>query len=101
VTVVDTFAQCHHKNSTIQAGITATEATKCQKYNDHNNYRFQPVTIETIGVFGNSTAPFSSGFARKLVDMSGDARESHRFHQLPICGQRECCQLIGLCANLV
>jgi len=60
-TVVDTFAQGHYKDSARQAGFAATkaEAAKCQKYHDlQSNYRFQPVAIETTGVYGKSTAPF-------------------------------------------
>jgi len=60
-TVVDTFAQGHYKDSARQAGSAATKAgaTKCQKYHDlQSNYHFQPVTIETTGVYGTSTAPF-------------------------------------------
>jgi len=60
-TVVDTFAQGHYKDSARQAGFAAkkAEAAKCQKYHDlQSNYRFQPVAIETTGVYGKSTAPF-------------------------------------------
>jgi len=35
------------------------EAANHQKYNDLlNNYHFQPVAIETTGVYGKSTCPF-------------------------------------------
>ena len=55
-TVVDTFAHGHYKDSTRQA---ASAATKCQKYyNLQSNYHFQPVAIETTGVYDKSTAPF-------------------------------------------
>jgi len=39
------------------------------------NYYFQPVAIETTGVYSKSTAPFLSGLSKKLVDVSGDPRE--------------------------
>ena len=74
-TVVDTYAQGHYKDSARQAGFAATEAeaAKCQKYHDlQSNYHFQPVAIETTGVYGKSTAPFLSGLTKKLVDVSGD-----------------------------
>ena len=74
-TVVDTFAQGHYKDSARQAGFAATkaEAAKCQKYHDlQSNYHLQPVAIETTGLYGKSTAPFLSGLAKKLVDVSGD-----------------------------
>jgi len=74
-TVVDTFAQGHYKDSARQAGFAATKAevAKCQKYHDlQSNYHFQPVAIETTGVYGKSTAPFLSGLLKKLVDVSDD-----------------------------
>jgi len=62
-TVVDTFAQGHYdyKDSARQAGFAATKAevAKCRKYHDlQSNYHFQPVAIETTGVYGKSTARF-------------------------------------------
>jgi len=39
------------------------------------------VAIETTGVYGKSTAPFLSGLAKKLVDVSGDPRERQWLHQ--------------------
>ena len=73
-TVVDTFAQGHYKVSARQA--TKAEVAKCQKYQDlQSNYHLQPVAIETTGVYGKSTAPFLSGLAKKLVDVSRDPRE--------------------------
>ena len=38
------------------------------------------MAIETTGVYGKSTAPFLSGLAKRLVDVSGDPRE----HQLAV-----------------
>jgi len=67
-----------------QAGFAATkaEAAKCQKYHDlQSNYHFQPVAIETTGVYGKSTAPFLSGLAKGLVDVSGYYRECQCLHQ--------------------
>jgi len=66
---LDTFAQGHYKDSARQAGFAATKAevTKCQNYHDlQSNYHFQPVAIETTGVYGKSTAPFLSGLSKKL-----------------------------------
>ena len=77
-TVVDTFAQGHYKDSAKQASSAATKAetAKCQKYHNlQSNYHLQPVAIETTGVYGKSTAPFLSGLAKKLVDVSDDPRE--------------------------
>jgi len=78
-TVVDTFAQGHYKDSASQAGFAAT---KCQKYHDlQSNCHLQPVAIETTGVYGKSTAPFLSGLAKKLVDVSDDPRECQWLQQ--------------------
>jgi len=60
-TAVDTFAQGHYKDSARQGGFAATkaEATKCQKHHYlQSNHHFQPVAIETTGVYGKSTAIF-------------------------------------------
>ena len=52
------------------------------KYHDlQSNYHFQPVAIETTGVYGKSTVPFLSGLSNKLVDVSGDPRECQWLHQ--------------------
>ena len=55
---------------------TNAETDKCRKCNDLPiNYYFQPLAIETTGVYGKSTAPFLSCLAKKLVDISGDHRD--------------------------
>jgi len=48
---------------------------KYRKYDFLDNYNFQPVAIETTGLFGKCTAPFLSCLAKKLVEMSGYPRE--------------------------
>jgi len=75
-----------YKDSARQAGFAATkaEAAKYQKYHDlQSNYHLQPVAIETTGVllYGKSTAPFLSGLAKRLVDVSGDPGECQWLHQ--------------------
>jgi len=58
---VDTIAQGHYKDTARQAGFAAAKAedAKSQKYHDlQSNYHFQPVAIETTGVYRKSTAPF-------------------------------------------
>jgi len=77
-TVVDTFTESHYIVIAAIPGSVATDAEtdKCQKYNDHlDSYYFQPVAIETTGVYGKSTALFLSCLAKKLFDISGDPRE--------------------------
>ena len=84
VTVVDTFAESHYIVSAAIPGSVATdpETDKCRKYNDLlDYYYFQPVAIETTGVYGKSTALFLSCLAKKFVDISGDPRERQCLHQ--------------------
>jgi len=83
-TVVDTFAESHYIVSAALPGSVATyaETDKCWKYSDLlDNYYFQPVAIETTGVYGKSTAPFFSCLAKKLVDILGVPRERQWLHQ--------------------
>jgi len=82
------------------------EAAKRRKYNDFlNNFCFQPVTTETTGVYGESTAPILSGLTKKSVDTSGDPWERRCFHQgLSLAVVRRNAgrwqQHFGLCASL-
>jgi len=70
-------------SATIPGSVaTDAETDKCRKYNDLlDNHYFQPVAIETTGVYGKSTAPFLSCLAKKLVDISADSRERQWLHQ--------------------
>jgi len=80
---VDTFAESRYIVSAAIPGSVAADAetAKCRKYNDLlENYYFQPVAIETTGLYGKSTAPFLSCLAKKLVNISGDPRERQWLH---------------------
>jgi len=84
VTVVDTFAECHCVVSATMPDSVATDAEtdKCRIYNDLlDNYYFQPIAIETTGVYGKSTAPFLSCLVNKLDDISGNPRKRQWLHQ--------------------
>ena len=79
---------------------TKAKDAKCQKYRYLlSNYHFQPVAIETTVVYGKSTAPFLSGLAKKLVDVSGAPVAPPA--SVPGCGQGKHCQHIGLCTSLI
>jgi len=86
----------------ITPGSVATDAEtdKCREYNDLlDNYYFQPVAIETTGVYGKSTAPFLSCLAMKLVE-----RERQWLHQhlsLAVFRGNPASIDIGLCASLI
>lgn len=58
-TVVDTIAPCHYLNSALPAGVPADAETAKRRqsiYNDILNTNvFQPVAVETTGVYGKST----------------------------------------------
>ena len=104
---MDTFARGHYKDSARQAGfaVTKAEVAKCQKYHDlQSNYHFQLVAIETTSAYGKSTAPFLSGLAKKLVDVCIWRPQGAPVAppaSVPGCGQRKCCQPIGLCASSI
>ena len=69
------------------------------KNTDLGNYCFQPVAIETTGVYGKSTAPFFSCFAKKLVDMWSDPRQwqwSHQCLSLAVV-RRNAARILTLC----
>ena len=81
---MDTFAECHYIASAAIPGSVATDAEtdKWLKYNDLlDNYYFQPVAMDTTGLYGKSTSPFLSCLAKKLFDISGDPREQQWLHQ--------------------
>ena len=66
------------------------------------NYYFQPVAIETTGVYGKSTAPVLNCLAKKLVDIAGDPREQQWLRQhLSLAMVRGNTASIGLCGSLV
>ena len=81
----DIWQQGNYKDTTRQAGFAAAKAedAKCQKnmaFKAINH--FQPVAIETTGVYAKSTAlVFLSGLAQKFVDVSDDLRDHPRLHQ--------------------
>ena len=103
-TVVDTFALYHYKDITWhwQAGITATEAVKCQKYEDLlDNYHFQPVTIQSTGVYMVSSLLLFWAVSQETCWQVWWPQGATvvRPALVPSCGHTECCQHIhiGLC----
>jgi len=108
-TVVDTFALAGSHYIVISAAIPGSVATdaetdKCQKYNDLlDTYYFQPVAIETTGVYGKSTAPFLNCLAKKLSFTFQRPQGATVAPPAPVSGrgQREHRQHIGLCASLI
>jgi len=92
-TVVDTFTQGHYKDCARQASFAAAKAeiAKCQKYHDlQSNYHFQPVEIETTGVYGKSTSPFFEWSCKETCWCVWPPQGAPPA-SVPGCGQRKCC----------
>ena len=78
-TCVDTFSASSVLDTAISPGAAATraEARKRDKYAGlMDRYLFEPVSVETMGVFGASTVPFIRGLGRRIVAQTGDKRET-------------------------
>ena len=62
----------------IRAGHAASKAenAKRNKYPDLvRNYRFEPVAIETSGVFGSSASNIVNEIGRRISEKTGEKRE--------------------------
>ena len=78
-TCVDTFAASHIYRSAVSAGSAAREAEvkKCQKYEAlGRRYLFEPIAVETTGVYGTTTGTLLSDMGRRITNVSGDRRET-------------------------
>ena len=77
-TCTDTFSNTNLNHCALQAGHAANHAEnlKVQKYqNLTDRFIFQPIAVETSGVFGNSTRSFLKELGRRIVAETGDPRE--------------------------
>ena len=77
-TCVNTFSESAVNDSAIRAGHAASKAenAKRTKYPDLvRNYRFEPVAIETSGVFGSSTSNIVNEIGRRISEKTGEKRE--------------------------
>merc|ERR1712055_648245 len=78
-TCVNTFAESSVNDSAIDAGRAAAKAelSKRAKYPDMvRRFRFEPIAIETSGVYGPSTCFIVQEIVKKILQISGDKRES-------------------------
>ena len=70
--------------SAIAAGSAANKAEE-RKRNRYSNletrYRFEPLSIETMGTYGNSTAKLVSEIGRRISGVTGEPRETHWLRQ--------------------
>ena len=91
-TCVDTFAGAHLKRSAMEAGIAANNAEerKHRKYAAlAEAHQFEPIAVETIGVYGESTGAILSSIGRRLAEATGEPREVNWFRRnLAIAKQR-------------
>ena len=77
-TCSDTFAPTNLNHCALQAGHAANagEARKTHKYQSLvDRYLFQPVSVETSGVLGDSTKHFFKDLGRRMTVETGDPRE--------------------------
>ena len=75
----NTFAESSVNESAIEAGRAAAKAenSKRAKYHDlMGRFRFKPIAIESLGVYGPSTKIIVQEIGNKISQTSGDRRES-------------------------
>ena len=83
-TCVDTFAGVHLNLSAMEAGIAAnsTEERKRRKYAAlAEAHQFEPIAVETIGVYCESTGVIIRAIGRRLVEATEEPREANWFRQ--------------------
>jgi hypothetical protein len=77
-TCVDTYASSNLLNSATEAGSAATHAEerKRAKYADISiKHIFEPVAVETTGVYGESSREFIRELGRRMTEATDDCRE--------------------------
>ena len=78
-TCVNTFAESSVNDTAVEAGHAAAKAenTKRTKYSElARRFRFEPIAIETSGVFGPSTRNIINEVGRRISEKTGEKRES-------------------------
>ena len=83
-TCVDTFAGVNLNRPAMEAGIAANSAEehKRRKYAAlAEAHRFEPIAVETMGVYGESTGVIIRAIGRRLVEATGEPREANWFRQ--------------------
>ena len=74
-TSVDTFAGVHLNRSAVEAGAAAgaAEERKRRKYAAlAEAHQFEPIAVETIGVYSTSTGHILRAIGRRLVEATGE-----------------------------
>ena len=78
-TCTDTYADTNIYSSAVSVGHAAREAEerKRRKYGALGaRFRFEPVAVETAGVYGESTAALISEIGRRITEATGESRET-------------------------
>ena len=81
-TCVDTFAGVHLNRSAMEAHIAANSAEERRKYAAFADaHQFEPIAVETMGVYGESTRLILRAIGHCLVEATGEPREANWFRQ--------------------
>jgi len=83
-TCVDTFAETNLLSSAVSPGKAASEAEKAKrrKYSAlSNRYRFEPIAVETGGVYGSTTGAVIAEMGRRITEVTGEPRETFWLEQ--------------------
>ena len=78
-TCINTFGESYVNDTAIEVGHAAAKAenTKRAKYPDLvRRFRFEPIAIETSGVFGPSTKNIVYEIGKRITEKTGDKRET-------------------------
>merc|ERR1712030_287898 len=78
-TCVNTFGESSINDTAIEVGHAATkaESAKIAKYPDMvRRFRFEPIAIETSGVFGPSTRNIVHEIGKRICEKTGEKRET-------------------------
>ena len=78
-TCVNTFAESLINETAMNVGSAAAKAENAKrlKYPELvNRYRFEPIAIETTGVFGHSTRTIINEIGKLISEKTGDKRET-------------------------
>ena len=68
----------------MEAGIAANNAEERKRHKYAalaEAHQFEPIAVETMGVYGESTGVIIRAIGRRLVEATGDPREAHWFRQ--------------------
>ena len=83
-TCSDTYCKTNIGDTAHNPGAAASKAEERKRafYSRlESRYRFEPISVETTGVYGPSTAKFISELGRKIYNRTGERRETEWLRQ--------------------